>query len=112
MTETRVQVRPARPEDVATIHNFITQLAIFEKCPEKVVATHETIAKTLGLESDPSEEQVAITSTQLGPGQFAKCVIAHVDGQKVGLIVFFYSYSTVSPVPNFAPFAHLLPSPI
>jgi len=60
-----------------------------------VVATHESIAKTLGLESEPSAEQVAIASTRLGPGQFAKCVIADVDGQKVGFIVFFYCYSTV-----------------
>jgi GNAT superfamily N-acetyltransferase len=95
MKETKVQVLPAKQDDVPVIHNFISQLALFEKCPERVLATHDTIAKTLGLESDPTDDEVAITSTQLKPGQFAKCILAHVNGQKAGFAVFFYNYSTV-----------------
>jgi hypothetical protein len=96
MTKMRAQIeiRNARPKDVEIIHHFITQLAIFEKCPEQVKATNETIAKTMGLESEPTEE-TGISATRLRAGQFAKCVIAYVDNKEAGFAVFFYDYSTV-----------------
>ena len=91
----KVQVRAAVPKDIPVIHDFITQLAVFEKCPERVLATHETLTKTLGLESQPASADIDITATHLRPAQFAKCVIAEVDGKEVGIAVFFYNYSTV-----------------
>jgi hypothetical protein len=97
MKDNNVDVRPARPDDVPTIHDFITQLAVFEKCPDRVLATHEAIARTLGLEAEPSEEDTRIGATGFKPGQFAKCVIAYIDGEKAGFAVFFYNYSTVLP---------------
>ena len=98
MMKAKVEVRVAVPEDIPTIHDFITQLAVFEKCPERVLATHDTLAKTLGLESEPGVSETDISATQLRSGQFAKCVIAHIDGKNAGFAVFFYNYSTVTPV--------------
>jgi hypothetical protein len=91
--KTKVEVQPASPKDVPAILDFITQLAVFEKCPEKVLATHESLARTLGLESEEGDK--SISATQLLPGQFAKCVIAYIDGKEAGFAVFFYNYSTV-----------------
>jgi hypothetical protein len=93
----KVDVRAAAAKDIPVIHDFITQLAVFEKCPERVLATYETLRKTLGLESEPASSDIDITATQLRPGQFAKCVIAEVDGKEAGFAVFFYNYSTVRP---------------
>jgi hypothetical protein len=91
--KTNVDVRPALPKDIPTILDFISQLALFEKCREKVLATHESLARTLGLESEEGDN--SISATQLLPGQFAKCMIAYVDGKEAGFAVFFYNYSTV-----------------
>ena len=93
-------VRAAVPGDISTIHDFVTQLRSIEKCPERVLASHKTLAKTLGLESAPTPSETNISATQLRPGQFAKCVIAHVDGKDAGFAIFFYNYSTV-PCPWF-----------
>ena len=93
--KTKVDVRPAVRNDIPIILHFIQQLANFEKCPEQVLATNATLAKTLGLETDPTAAEVSINATQLKPGQFAKCVIAQVDGKDAGFSVFFYNYSTV-----------------
>jgi hypothetical protein len=95
MKDSKVDIRAARPADVPTIHDFITQLAIFEKCPDQVSATHDAIARTLGLEAEPTEDETAIGATGFKPGQFAKCVIAYIDNEKAGFAVFFYNYSTV-----------------
>jgi hypothetical protein len=97
MGKSKVEIRPAQPKDVPVILDFIIQLAIFEKCPERVLATEATLAKTLGLESEPTASETDISATQLKPGQFAKCVIAYVDGNEAGFAVFFYNYSTVYP---------------
>ena len=99
----RVAVRPAVPADVPAILDFITQLAVFEKCPEKVLATEDTLRRTLGLESEPSPSETDIAATALRPGQFAKCVIAQVGSEDAGFAVFFYNYSTVPACPP--PFA-------
>lgn len=95
----KVTVRPAVPADVPTILDFITQLAVFEKCPEKVLATEDALRKTLGLEAEPSPSETDISATALLPGQFAKCVIAQVGSEDAGFAVFFYNYSTVPALP-------------
>ena len=59
------------------------------------MATFATIAKTMGLESEPTPQEISISATQFRPGQFAKCVIAYVDDKEAGFAVFFYDYSTV-----------------
>jgi hypothetical protein len=91
---TNVEIRTATAEDVPIIHDMIKQLADFQGNPEKVIATEEALARTLGLNSEPPG-QSDITSTLFKPGQFAKCIIAQVDGQAVGMAVFFYNYATV-----------------
>jgi GNAT superfamily N-acetyltransferase len=88
-----VEIRDAESKDVPTILSFITQLAIFEKEEDKVLATQEALTRTLGLETPTHSD---ITSTELKPGQFAKCVIAYVDSEAAGFTIFYYSYSTVS----------------
>jgi anoctamin-10 len=97
MMKAKVEIRPARPEDIPTILDFIKQLAGFENSVNKVQATHESLAETLGLETEPSPEEVAINATQYRPGQFAKCVFAYVDNEKAGFAVYYYNYSTVFP---------------
>jgi len=90
-----VEIRPATPQDVPTILEFIKQLAGYENSKTKVKATHETLTKTLGLETDPSPSETDISATQYRAGQFAKCVFAYVNDEKAGFAVFYYNYSTV-----------------
>jgi len=101
--KTKVEVHPAATKDIPTILNFIQQLATFEKCPERVLATEATLAKTLGLETDPTAAEVSIDATELKLGQFAKCVIAKADNKDAGFAIFFYNYSTVCPPPPSQP---------
>ena len=42
-----ILVRPARPADVATLHRFIQELAIFEREPDAVTATPDQLARAL-----------------------------------------------------------------
>jgi hypothetical protein len=96
---TKVEVRAATGKDVPVIHDMIKQLADFQGNPEKFTATDEALARTLGIESDSLVDS-DITPTvfkqrQFKPGQFAKCIIAEVDEQAVGVAVFFYNYATV-----------------
>ena len=93
----QVEVRPATAEDIPTILDFIKQLAIFEDSLDKVEATNESLARTLGLETPQSTEETAITATNYRIGQFAKCVIAWINNERAGFALFFYNYSTVSP---------------
>jgi len=72
-----VQVRPAGPEDLATIHQFILDLAEYERLAHEVDATRE------GLERD-----------LFGPSPRVFCDIAEIDGQPVGFALWFFSYST------------------
>lgn len=91
---TKIAIRTATAEDVPVIHDMIKQLADFQGNPEKVTATDEALARTLWLNSE-TPAQSDITSTSFKHGQFAKCIIAQVDGQAVGIAVFFYNYATV-----------------
>ena len=73
----KVHTRAATPDDVATILGFITDLARYEKAEHEVVATQETLTRTLF--SDKS---------------YADGLIAEIDARPVGFAVYFYSYST------------------
>lgn len=70
-------IRPATPDDADTIHRFITELAIYEKEPDAVEATPDSLRGQLASDDPPFE-----------------CVIAEVDGAAVGFALFFRSYST------------------
>jgi len=72
-----INVRPATPEDVPTILGFIKDLARYEKSGHEVVATEETLARTL-----------------FGEPRYGEALIAEYRSDPVGLAVYFYSYST------------------
>jgi GNAT superfamily N-acetyltransferase len=71
-------VRPARPDDVPTLHALIIELAEFEREPDAVVATEGDLREALFGE--------------------VPCLFAHVaeepDGSVVGAALWFVSYST------------------
>ncbi|MFT4251105.1 MAG: GNAT family N-acetyltransferase [Caulobacter sp.] len=72
-----VTVRPAAPEDAALILSFVRDLAEYEKLLHEVEATQAHIEAALFCEA---------------PKAF--CDIAQVDGEPVGLALWFYNYST------------------
>ncbi len=70
-------VRSASKSDAATIHRFIMELAIYEKAEHEVKSTIADIENTL--------------FTQ---GCTAHALIAELDGEPVGMAVYFFNYST------------------
>lgn len=72
-----VSVRQARPGDAALILAFIRDLAEYEKLLDEVSATEAGIARDL-----------------FGENPRVFCDIAEIDGEPVGLAVWFYTYST------------------
>jgi len=70
-------IRSATAADVPLILAFIRDLAIYEKLLPEVVATEDTLRRTLFGEQ---------------PG--AQVVIAEVDGQPAGFALYFFNYST------------------
>jgi len=70
-------IRPARPADAATILRFIRDLAAFEREPDAVEATEETLGEAL-----------------FGAHPAAEAVIAEQDGQPLGFALFFHNFST------------------
>jgi len=72
-----ITVRPATAADATLIHQFILDLAEYEKLRREVRATEADTAAALFCES---------------PRVF--CDIAEVDGEPVGFALWFYSFST------------------
>ena len=70
-------IRLAKPDDVPAIHQLIIELAIYEREPDAVIATPDDIHNNLFAE-DP----------------VAYCHVAEVDGQIVGVAIWFLNYST------------------
>lgn len=70
-------IRPATPDDAATILGFITELAVYEKAGHEVKATEETIRASI-----------------FGQGSVTEAVILEANGKPAGFAVWFYSYST------------------
>jgi GNAT superfamily N-acetyltransferase len=72
-----VHIRSATEADVPLILRFIRDLAIYEKLEHKVIATEETVRRTL-----------------FGNPRFAEVVFAEADGTEAGFALFFHNYST------------------
>ncbi|SHO59012.1 GNAT family N-acetyltransferase [Vibrio quintilis] len=72
-----MRIRPAVKEDAATILGFINDLAVFEKEPDAVLNTVESIETRL-----------------FGDEVHAQAIICEEDGQPVGFAVYFFNYST------------------
>ena len=73
----RFEIRQATEADVPMILRFIRALAEYEKLSHKVVATEESLRRTLF--SNP---------------RFAEVILGYEDGEPVGFALFFHNYST------------------
>lgn len=71
-----IAIRPAAADDAALILRFITELAVYEKAQDEVVATEADIRKSI---------------FELGS---ARALICSVDGEPAGFAVYFFNYST------------------
>ncbi len=76
MSEQALTLRPAQREDVGTILELIRLLAEYEHMTDQVVATEALLAETL---FDKRQAEV---------------LLAELDGQSVGMALFFHNYST------------------
>jgi GNAT superfamily N-acetyltransferase len=72
-----IAIRPAVPEDVGLILRFIRELALYEREPDKVLATEADLLRD-----------------GFGPAPRFRCVIAEHEGEAAGFALFFTSYST------------------
>ncbi|GAB3262426.1 GNAT family N-acetyltransferase [Alteromonas gracilis] len=72
-----MSVRPARPEDVPAILRLVHALAAYEREAEAVEATEDDFARVL-----------------FGATPTAWCHVAEVDGEVVGIAVWYLSFST------------------
>jgi len=73
-------IRPAQPEDVPLILEFIRGLADYEKLTDGVEATEEKLRRTLF----PEDHHTAA----------AHCVLAIAGGAPAGFALYFFNYST------------------
>ena len=70
-------IRAATPADIPAIHRLIVELAIYEKEPNAVKATHADLDRAL-----------------FGERPAAECVLAEQAGEAVGMALFFTNFST------------------
>ncbi len=73
----KISYRKAEKKDIPVIHRFIIDLAKYEKLENEVVATRESLEKTL-----------------FGRRPYAEVILAEVDGKEAGFVLFFHNYST------------------
>jgi GNAT superfamily N-acetyltransferase len=74
---TQLLIRPAEPRDAREILAMITELAVFEKEPDAVLATEADLLRD-----------------GWGPHPKFEALMAERDGQVLGFALFFSSYST------------------
>ncbi len=70
-------IRKATPEDTGLILHFITELAIYEKEPDAVEATEDSIRDSI-----------------FGDDSTAQAIICLLNNKAIGFAVYFYNYST------------------
>jgi GNAT superfamily N-acetyltransferase len=70
-------IRAAKPDDAAAIHELVVALATYEREPDAVRATPESLRAQLAAERPPFE-----------------CLLAEEDGRPVGFALFFPTFST------------------
>lgn len=71
------QIRPAGADDAALVLGFVRELATYEREPDAVEATPESLRDELASEHPPFE-----------------CLIAELDGEPAGFALYFHNYST------------------
>jgi GNAT superfamily N-acetyltransferase len=72
-----ITIRPADPSDAALILRFIRALAVYEREPDAVVATEETLL-----------------AHGFGPNPYFHCLIAELNESPAGFAFYFFDYST------------------
>lgn len=72
-----IHVRPATPDDVDLIYDYICALADYEKLRHEVRL-----------------DRTALTASLFGSRPYAEVVIAEADGAPAGFALFFHNYST------------------
>jgi GNAT superfamily N-acetyltransferase len=72
-----LNIRPAQASDAALILHFIRELAIYEKAEHEVLATEESIRKTVFADDSRVD-----------------ALICEYEGEPVGFAVYFFNYST------------------
>jgi GNAT superfamily N-acetyltransferase len=70
-------LRAARPDDVAAIHDFICQLAVYEREPDAVKMTVTDLHDAL-----------------FGAKPRAEALLAEIEGKPVGFAIWFESFNT------------------
>ena len=70
-------IRPAQPQDAQVIHDFICELARYEREPDAVKIDANRLQAQMNRPSPPF-----------------KCLLAEVDGEPVGFALYFFTYST------------------
>ena len=71
-----LNIRPAGPEDSATIYGFIMKMARYEKLESEVDTTEQALRKSLFEERQ------------------AEVVLGELNGRPVGFALFFHNFST------------------
>lgn len=72
-----VSIRPATEEDVSLILSFIKELAEYERLSGEVVATEDSLRRSL-----------------FGERRFAEALIAELGDEPAGFALFFHTFST------------------
>lgn len=74
-----IAVRKARAtiDDARVIHRFVCELAAYERAPDAVTASPQSMVEQLESERPPFE-----------------CLIAESEGEPVGFALYFHNYST------------------
>lgn len=76
-------IRPAQPADVQRMHQFIVDLAVYERAPDAVLATPDQLARALFDGGDTPSGRPALYAH-----------VAEVGGEVVGMAIWFLNYST------------------
>ncbi|KAG6022403.1 hypothetical protein E4U41_002268 [Claviceps citrina] len=90
-------VRHARRQDAPVILELIQALALYEKEPDAVEATVETIERTIAFApSDSAGNDATVPDTEpITPHRPSRCLLAFgPEGKAVGMALYFYNYST------------------
>lgn len=77
VTDDKLVLKQASPEDVPLILSFIKEIADYEKLSHEVVATEETLHKSL-----------------FGKNANTEVIIAYYENKPAGYAVFFHNFST------------------
>ncbi|WP_296057144.1 GNAT family N-acetyltransferase [uncultured Amphritea sp.] len=72
-----IEIRQATVEDSGLILRFVTELAIYEKAENEVIATVADIKNSL-----------------FGPDSATQAVICNLNNEPIGFAVYFFNYST------------------